>query len=50
MREGFVILKVNGKEIRDAEAMVKYLENASGKLEFEGFYPGRNRLYVYTVE
>lgn len=50
MREGFVILKVNEKEMHDAEELISFLESSNGKLEFEGFYPGRNRLYRYTLE
>ncbi|MCF8335042.1 MAG: Do family serine endopeptidase [Bacteroidales bacterium] len=52
IREGFIILSINGKEVRninDIKSIYNQLPDGA-RMEFEGLYPGGDYVYVYQVE
>ena len=49
VQEGYVIVKVNNKEVKSVEDLKKILETASGSVKFEGVYPGYEGVYPVTV-
>ena len=51
MEEGFVILKVNGKDVNNVEEFRKTLEGASGSsAKIEGIYPGYDGNFTYPLQ
>ncbi|HMH35163.1 MAG TPA: trypsin-like peptidase domain-containing protein, partial [Puia sp.] len=51
MEDGFVILKVNGKEVLTKEEFRKALEVAgSGSVKLEGVYPGYDGAFTYPLK
>lgn len=49
MRDGFVITGLNGSTVGETSEVDKALH--SGRLiQLEGFYPGRNGMYYYTID
>ena len=50
MRDGFIILRVNGKSYDSALDLAAFFEKARGETKIEGFYYGRNQLYTYTLQ
>lgn len=50
MRDGFVILKVNGTEVKNIEELNAAMAKSPAKVLFEGFYPGYDGLYQYPIE
>lgn len=48
MRDGFIIVKINDKEIKNMDDMNKVL-NASKAITISGFYPGYDGLYDYPI-
>lgn len=50
MKDGFIILRVNGKSYDSAMNLAAFFEKAKGEAKIEGFYYGRNRLYAYTLQ
>lgn len=48
MREGFIITKVNGKSINNTDEFIKQLQDKSGGVLLEGFYPGISGAYYYA--
>lgn len=50
IREGFVILKVDGQPITDSEELTDRLENTRGNIRLEGYYPGSTRLFAFDLE
>lgn len=50
MKEGFVITKVNGKEVKNVEEFQTMLSSQSGKLKLTGFYPGKNGMFYYGLQ
>ncbi|MEM8899466.1 MAG: trypsin-like peptidase domain-containing protein [Bacteroidota bacterium] len=50
MKEGFVILNIDGQEVYNTEEVVQQLERKKGSVKLEGFYPGRRYLYNYSIE
>lgn len=50
MRDGFVILRVDGRTVASEEELANYLESARGMVKFEGFYEGDRYVYAYNVE
>lgn len=49
MEEGFVITKVNGKEVTNAEELRNELQNSSGSVKLEGMYPGYEGIFIYPL-
>ena len=52
VREGFIIISINGRKVNDVDD-IRTLYNQASKgesLEFEGLYPGGDYIYVYQVE
>lgn len=45
IQEGYVIIKANGKEVKNTEDLRKILENADGTVKLEGMYPGYDGIY-----
>lgn len=45
VREGFIILKLDGKRIDSMETLLRALENKEGGVLLEGVYPNRTRAY-----
>jgi hypothetical protein len=50
MRDGFVILKTNGTEVKTIEEFNAAIAKASKRILLEGFYPGYEGVYQYTIE
>ena len=48
MKDGFVILKVNDKEVKSVEEMKKII-GTDKSLTISGFYPGYDGLYEYPI-
>jgi S1-C subfamily serine protease len=50
MRDGFVILKVNGTEVKTVEELNAAMAKSPKKVLLEGFYPGYEGVYQYPIE
>jgi Do/DeqQ family serine protease len=48
IRPGFVITKINKKEIKDKDHFLKIMENQEGGVMLEGRYPGKSDEYYYA--
>lgn len=48
MRDGFIILKINDKDVKNREELSKAIGNAKS-ITISGFYPGYDALYDYPV-
>ena len=48
MKDGFVILKVNDKEVKTTDDLKKVI-GTSKEINISGFYPGYDGLYEYQV-
>jgi len=50
MQEGFVIISVNGAEIKTVDDLKAALSNAQGgTVKLEGIYPGYEGTYAYPL-
>jgi serine protease Do len=49
-RDGFVILKVNGAEVKSVEELNSAMAKNPKKVLLEGFYPGYEGVYQYPIE
>lgn len=49
MREGFIITKVGGKAIRSAQDLSEMLENNSGGVMIEGYYPDSDGKHYFAI-
>lgn len=49
IQEGFIILSVNGQEVRSVDELNKLLANATGTVKLEGIYPGYDETYGYPL-
>jgi serine protease Do len=51
MEDGFIILKVNGKEVNNVEEFRKMLESTDGSsVKLEGVYPGYDGAFTYPLK
>ena len=50
MRDGFVILKLNGAEIKSVEELNTAIVRSPKRIMLEGFYPGYDGVYQYPIE
>lgn len=50
MRDGFVILKVNGTEVKSVEELNDIMAKSPNRAMLEGFYPGYEGVYQYPIE
>ena len=52
IKEGFVILKIQGEEVTNVDDLKTLLskENEGAIVEFEGLYPGVRYIYVYQIK
>lgn len=50
MRDGFVILKANGTEVKTVDELNAILSKAAKRVTLEGFYPGYDGIYQYPIE
>jgi serine protease Do len=50
MRDGFVIYKVDGKEVKSIEEFNAALSKGQKRVMLEGFYPGYDGAYQYPIE
>jgi serine protease Do len=48
MRDGFIIVKVNDKEVKNMDDLSKTL-GSSKSITISGFYPGSDGLYDYPI-
>lgn len=48
MRDGFVITGINGSTVEETSDVDKALQSGT-MIQLEGFYPGRNGMYYYTI-
>ncbi len=50
MQDGFVIISVNGSEVKNLEELKEILTKIkSGVVRLEGFYPGFEGSYTYPL-
>jgi S1-C subfamily serine protease len=50
MKDGFIILKANGAEVKTVEELMSAISKSPKKLLLEGFYPGYDGVYQYPIE
>ncbi len=50
MRDGFVIYKANGQEVKTLEELANILGKAQRRVMLEGLYPGYDGVYQYPIE
>jgi serine protease Do len=50
MRDGFVIYKANGQEVKTVEELASALGKAQRRVMLEGLYPGYDGVYQYPIE
>lgn len=50
MKDGFIILKANGTEVKTVEELMNNISKSPKKLLLEGFYPGYDGMYQYPIE
>lgn len=50
MRDGFVVLKVNGTEVSTIDQFNAAIAKSPKRVLFEGFYPGYEGVYQYPIE
>jgi serine protease Do len=50
IKENFIVIQVNDRDINTADELTQILENESGQLKLTGFYPRSYRLVSYMVE
>jgi len=49
MREGFVITRVNNNAVNQSDDFIREIQNKTGGVMLEGFYPGISGTYYYAV-
>jgi len=49
MRDGFIIVKVNDKDIKNIDELIKVLGSNAKTFTVSGFYPGYDGLYEYPI-
>ena len=49
LKNGFVILRVDGQDVNNLEALAGYLENNSQSVVLTGFYPGYEGIFNYII-
>jgi S1-C subfamily serine protease len=49
IQEGYVITKVNGKDVNSVDDLRKALEGTSGSVKLEGVYPGYEGVYPIVI-
>ena len=47
---GYIITKVNGKEVTGSQNLINFLESQTGKIVFEGFYENYPGIFPYSFE
>jgi Do/DeqQ family serine protease len=50
MEEGYVITRVNGKEVLTVEQFRAEVDKSSGELKLEGMYPGFEGIFPYRIK
>lgn len=50
MKENFIVIRVNDRELNSADDFFRVLKKESGQIKVTGFYPRSNRLVSYMVE
>jgi len=50
MRDGFIILKANGKDVLNMNELADAITRSNGRLEISGFYPGYDGAYDYQID
>jgi len=50
MEAGYVILRVNGKEVLTVEDFRKEIEKSTGNVKLEGMYPGFEGIFPYPLK
>ena len=50
MRDGFIIVKANGKEVSSISELGDVVARSNGRVSLDGFYPGYDGAYNYVIE
>jgi serine protease Do len=50
MRDGFIIIKANGQEVKSIDDLANIMQRSSGRLVLDGLYPGYDGAYSYVIE
>ena len=50
IQDDFIILKVNGEPVNNAEEVIDLMQRSGSAIELTGFYPGYRRLYAYSFQ
>ena len=49
VKEGFIITKIDDKEVRDEESFMTMIAGKSGGVMFEGIYPDKLGTYFFAI-
>ena len=49
LKKGFVIVRMSGKPVKNIDELKRAIENAGNNVTLEGFYPGYEGVYVYSL-
>ncbi|MFM2145412.1 MAG: hypothetical protein RL732_248 [Bacteroidota bacterium] len=49
IQEGYVIIKANGKEVKNTDDLKKIVEDADDTIRLEGMYPGYDGIYPIVI-
>ncbi|MDA3616774.1 trypsin-like peptidase domain-containing protein [Polluticaenibacter yanchengensis] len=49
IQEEFIIISINGQQVKTVEELTAILNNASGTVRVEGIYPGFDSMYAYPL-
>jgi serine protease Do len=49
MRDGFIIVRVNGDEVKSVDELKSAVQKAGKNIRLEGFYPGYEGVYTYDL-
>ncbi len=49
IQEGFIIMSINGQEVKSVDDVNKILATATGTVKLEGIYPGYDETYGYPL-
>lgn len=50
MRDGFIILRIDGKDVKSVEELNNAITKADKGFTIEGIYPGSDSVYEYTIQ
>jgi serine protease Do len=49
MQDGFIILSVDGQEVKNVQELGRLLASLEGTVQVQGVYPGSDGTYTYPL-